>query len=177
MQQVTVTHDPGSPATVADVRAQYALLRKYNDGTRTAWDGYQQVEAMRAALKARVPADSTSDAARAIAAFRAKVDTVGGNAVGGGGGPRRPPANFYGMNAALALELTAQDNADQAPTAAMIAGYAARCRDLRTAVERWTAINSKDLVDLNAVLGKNGIQTVPPAKGVAPPVCVATVAR
>ena len=102
----------------------------------TAWDGYQQVEAMRAVLTARMPADSTSEAAKAIAAFRAKVDTVGGNAGGGGGGgPRRPPPNFYGMNGALALELTAQDNADQAPTAAMLAGYAARCRDLRTAVD------------------------------------------
>ena len=51
---------------------------------------------MRAALKARMPADSTSEAARAIAAFRAEVDTVGGNAGAGGGGTRRPPPNFYG---------------------------------------------------------------------------------
>ena len=57
---------------------------------------------------ATVPAANVAIAARAIAAFRAKVDTVGGNAGGGGGGPRRPPANFYGMNAALALELTAK---------------------------------------------------------------------
>ena len=79
-QKVTLTNDPRSPATGADIRAQYALLRKINDGVKAAWDGYQQVEAMRAALKTRVPADSTSDAAKAIKAFRAKVDSVGGNA-------------------------------------------------------------------------------------------------
>jgi len=170
-QPVTVLHNPGSPATVADVRAQYSLLRKYNDGTRTAWNGYQQVETMRSTLKARLPGDSTSEAAKAIAVFRAKVDTVGGNSGGGGGGARRPPPNFYGMNASLALELTAQDNADQAPTAAMLAGYTARCRDLRTTVERWAAINGKDLADLNAVLRKNGIEAVPAAAGVTAPVC------
>ena len=54
----------------------------------------------------------------------------------------------------------------------MLAGYTARCRDLRTAVERWSAINAKDLAELNAVLSKNGIQAVPAAMGVRAPVCI-----
>ena len=95
-QKVTLTNDPRSPATGADIRAQYALLRKINDGVKTAWDGYQQIETMRAALKTRAPSDTGSEAAKVLKAFRAKVDTVGGN-VGGGGGPpgRRPLPSFY----------------------------------------------------------------------------------
>src|SRR5207245_4805367 len=47
-QPVTVVNDPRSPATVADVRAQYALQTKIVAGMRLSWDGYQQVAAMRA---------------------------------------------------------------------------------------------------------------------------------
>ena len=73
-QKVTITNDPRSPATVAAVRAQYALLRKFSDGAKVAFDGFQQVEAMRAVLKARAPSDTTSEAAKAITAFQAKLD-------------------------------------------------------------------------------------------------------
>ena len=63
-------------------------MTKIQDGLRTAWDAYQQVAAMRSALtalRAASPPDSTSVAARAIAAFRVKLDSVGGNAEGGRG--------------------------------------------------------------------------------------------
>jgi photosystem II stability/assembly factor-like uncharacterized protein len=172
-QRVTVTPDPRSPATGADTRAQYALLQKVNDGARTSWEGYQQVELMRAALKTRLPADLTSEAAKAIAVFRARVDSVGGTAGAGRFfGARRPPPNFYALNGSLVGTLTAQDNADQAPTATIVAAYASACRDLRMTAERWTAINGKDLTDLNAVLNKNGIQPVAAATGVKGPLCV-----
>jgi photosystem II stability/assembly factor-like uncharacterized protein len=174
-QKVTLTNDPRSPATGADIRAQYALLRKINDGVKTAWDGYQQVEAMRATVRTRVPADSTSDAAKALKAFRTKLDTVGGNA-GGGGFPagRRPPPNFYQLNSRLVGQLTAHDNADQAPTEAMLAGYAQACRDLRAAAANWSAINTEDLPGLNAVLGTTGLQPVPAAAGVKAAECGAS---
>ena len=171
-QQVMLTNDPRSPATSADIRAQHALLRKINDGVKTAWDGYQQIEAMRTALRARMPSDSTSVAAKAINEFRAKVDTAGGDA--GGGGPpggRRPPPNFRAMSARLVGQLTAQDNADQAPTESMLAGYTAACRDLRTAVTSWTAITTKGLAGLNAVLTRNGLQPIVEAAGLMAPDC------
>jgi photosystem II stability/assembly factor-like uncharacterized protein len=177
-ETVTLTNDPRSPATNADIRAQHALLRKINDGMKTAWDGYQQVETIRAALKARMPADSASDAAKAISAFREKVDSVGGNAAGDGpSGGRRPPLNFYAMNSRFAGQLTAQDNADQTPTEAMLAGYAAACRDLRTAVTNWTAINGKDLTELNSALDKNRIQSLTSATVLTAPVCGEKAAR
>jgi photosystem II stability/assembly factor-like uncharacterized protein len=169
-QKVTVTNDPRSPATNADVRAQYALLRKISDGAKTAWNAYVQVDAMRAALKSRMPADTASDAAKAIKAFLARVDSVGGNA---GIGGRRPPPNFYALNANFIGQLTGQDNADQAPTEATLDGYAVACRDLKTAVTNWTAIVSKGLADLNSTLGKSGAQSVSAAPAVKAPECPA----
>ena len=179
-QKVTLTNDPRSPATGADIRAQYSLLRKINAAAQIAWDGYQQVETMRAALKTRSPSDSTSEAAKAVKAFRAKLDTVGGNAGGGGfGGPggRRPLPNFSALNGRLVGQINAQDNADQAPTEAMLAGYTAACRDLKTAAASWAAISSKELPGLNSVLTKNGLQSVAAAGGVKAPECVEKVVR
>ena len=177
-QKVAVSNDPRSPVTTAEVRAQYALLRKLNDGVKAAWDAYQQVESTLAALKSRIPADTTSDAAKAIKAFRAKVDTVGGNAGIGGGAPgRRPPPNFYAVHGRLIGQLTAQDNADQLPTEPMLDAYAGACRDMKTAAASWTAINGKDLAALNAALGTSGVQPVPAAAGVKSPDCGAKPAQ
>ncbi|HVT38445.1 MAG TPA: hypothetical protein VHE78_05350 [Gemmatimonadaceae bacterium] len=168
LQKVTLTNDPRSPATNGDIRAQYALLRKINDAVKTAWDGYQQVEAMRAVVKARTPSDTASQAAKAIVEFRAKMDTVGGSEGGGAGlgGGRRPPPNFLALNARLVSQLNAQDNADQAPTEAMLAGYAAACRDLKSVAASWAAISAKELQGLNAALTRAGLPAVQGPVGV-----------
>ncbi len=47
-QPVTVVNDPRSPATAADVRAQYGLQTKIAAAMQVSWEGYQQVAAMRA---------------------------------------------------------------------------------------------------------------------------------
>jgi hypothetical protein len=123
-----------------------------------------------------MPADTSSEASKAIKAFRARVDSVGGNAGGGGGfggpgGGRRPPPNFFALNGRLVGELGAQDNADQAPTEAMLAGYATACRDLKAAAATWATLTAKELVVLNALLTKNGAQPVTAAPPVTAPGC------
>ena len=169
-QKVTISNDPRSPATVAAVRAQYALLRKFSDGAKVAFDGFQQVEAMRAVLKSRAPTDSTSEAAKAIIAFREKLDSVQ-NGSAPPGPARRAAPDFSGLNGRLAGTVLAQDLADHAPTAAMLAGYALACKELGAAAAKWQAINGADLVALNAALSRAGIQAVPAAAGVVAPMC------
>src|SRR5207247_10684323 len=61
-QPVPVVNDPRSPATTADVRAQYGLQTKLVAGMQLSWDGYQQVAAMRAL----VAADTLIPAAKAF---------------------------------------------------------------------------------------------------------------
>src|SRR5206468_6766192 len=51
-QPATVVNDPRSPATVADVRAQYGLQTKIVAAMQLSWDGYEQVAAMRALVAA-----------------------------------------------------------------------------------------------------------------------------
>jgi photosystem II stability/assembly factor-like uncharacterized protein len=174
-QSFTVVNDPRSPATLADVRAQHALLAKVMDGIQASWDGYHQVDAMREALKAEAPADSTSELGKAIAGFRAKLDSVGGSRGGGRFFGRRggaaPPPNFLAMNGSMSSQLTTQENGDLAPTAAMLKGFASACHELETAAANWKALNARDLPALNAVLSKNGLKPLAPASGVKAPGC------
>ncbi|MGH7593501.1 MAG: WD40/YVTN/BNR-like repeat-containing protein, partial [Gemmatimonadales bacterium] len=175
-QSFAVTADPRSPATPADLRAQYTLLRSVTDAARAAWDAYQQVEAMRAALTSRMPSDSSAEAARAIAAFRTRIDSVGGNGGSNNFGARRRP-NFFDLNATFVGQLTAQNHADQRPTVAMVAAFVTACRDLATAEANWATVNATDLTTLNATLSRTGLKPVDPADGAAVRRCGRTAAR
>src|SRR6266566_2027262 len=124
-QPVTVVNDPRSPATVADVRAQYALETRVVAAMRTSWDGYQQVAAARAAVAA--------DTAGAAKALDSTLVAVGGEPTGGRGGGFRPggppPPTFAGVNGTLGRQLNGLETGDLAPTEAMQAEYAAACKD------------------------------------------------
>ena len=176
-QRAEVTNDPRSPATAADVRAQVALARKVQDGLRTAWDAYQQVAALRASLVSA--ADTTvPEIAKAVAALRAKIDSVGGNAEGGRGfggfgrgGGRTPPPNFVSVHGRLQSQLALHDNGDHAPTEVMQQAFASACRDLGKAVAGWQAVLAKDVPAFNATLGKSGRKSLSIAAGVPAPKC------
>jgi hypothetical protein len=175
-QVATVANDPRSPASAADLRAQHALLRKIQDGLRTAWDGYQQVAAMRSALASALSADSTSASAKAIVLLRAKLDSIGGNAeggrgFGGRGGGRTPPPNFVTLHGRLVNQLGTQESGDHAPTEAMLQGYASACHDLAKTVAKWQAINISELPALNAILAQGARKAVTAAAGVPAPRC------
>jgi hypothetical protein len=137
-QPVTVVNDPRSPATAADVRAQYALETRVVAAMQAAWDGYQQVAAARAAVAADKALDST------LAAVGGEPTGGRGGGGGGGGGGFRPggppPPTFVAVNATLGRQLNALETGDLAPTPAMQAAYAAACKDLARAVTTFNVV-------------------------------------
>ena len=172
---VTVRNDPRSRATAADLRAQMALQTAIMDAMRASYDGGTQAQAMRARLDAIKLPDSGSAAAKAVAAFRARLDSVGGSAAPGGffffAQGRKPPTDFRALNGRLGGELNAQENADLAPTPAMRAGFAALCKDLAQTAAKWNEMNAGGLAALNAALAQAGVAALPPAAGVKAPKC------
>ena len=149
-QPFAVTADPRSPASLADIRAQYHLLREISDDARSAWTGARQVDSLRAGLIGRMPQDASSEVGRAITAFQRTLDGEPKP------GAKRMPT-FQQLNATLAAQITPQDNGDQRPTDAMAAAYQSACRDVARAQKSWAAINGADLVALNATLVRNGL--------------------
>jgi len=72
-----------------------------------------------------------------------------------------PPAwSFADLNGEFGIELTAQDNADHAPTRAALAVAHSSCGDLDKLVERWRQFVQVDLVRFNQLLGRRGISTI-----------------
>ena len=158
-QPVTVVNDPRSPATVADVRAQYALQTKIVAAMRLSWDGYQQVAAMRAL----VAADTALPEAKA---FDSTLAAVGGNpdARGGGfGGGAAPAPTFVRLNGNLGNQINTLENGDLAPTDAMQRAYVAGCLDLQRVVTSWTGITGAPLAAFNAVLTQHNLKPIPAA--------------
>ncbi len=153
-QHVTIRNDPRSPATAADLAAQHALLVKITAGMRESYADDQQAVALRAAAVAAVAASGANapgEVTTAVAAFVARIDSVSGAARGGRGG-----VTFRSVNAALAGQLNAQDNADMAPNPPMLAAYAATTQELAKVRARWLRVAGADLTALNTVLVANG---------------------
>jgi hypothetical protein len=157
-----VHNDPRSSATVADLRAQQALNLRITQGLRTTWEGYQQIAALRNAVKAAVPSSAPSEVTTAVSAFEAALDSVAGNSEGRGFRRGRGAATptFVAVSGALVNQLNAQDNADLAPTPSMLAGYTSTCVDLKSVITAWKGVTTRDLATLNAVLARNGIHEV-----------------
>jgi len=167
-QSLTVRNDPRSPATAADVRAQYDLQTKIVAALREAWDGYQQV----AALRVLVAADSALPEAKA---FDSTLAAVGGNPEprrGGGGGGPAPAPTFVSVNGSLVGQINALENGDMAPTEAMQRAYVAVCTDLKTAVTAWRTASTTGLTALNAVLAQHNSASISaPTAALPVPVC------
>jgi hypothetical protein len=167
-QPLVVRNDPRSPVTAAELRAQHGLLQNLYHGIQAAWEGFQQVAALRAAVDRAVESGAAPEVIAAAQTLRASLDSVAGTAGGGGGGPGGP--TFRSLNGALASLLTAQDNADHAPTAAMRAGYAAACRDLARVAARWERVAQSGLAAFNAVRTRQGLPALA-GQLVRPPRC------
>ena len=182
-QSVTVRNDPRSRVTTLAVRAQYALLLGIDAGMRAAWDGHQLATSLHAAVarvaiddaSAITPATVSTPVNAALAAFGARLDQVTG-AEGARGTGATPPPTFRAVNGKLASQLTAQDNADYAPTPAMLAAYARACGDLARAIENLRHVIAADLPVLNAALSRAGRSPVAGPAAPTAPRCTAPVA-
>src|SRR5256714_1580428 len=176
-EKVTVTNDPRSPANLAALKAEAALIRKLNAAERLAWEGFRQTDTTRAQLRAMTASDSTSAAVKTIREYIAKLDTLGGAATGGGfafggagfGATARP--TLVQLVNRFLNQLATFENGDVAPTAAMLAAYESACNDLVKSLGAWRAINGADLSALNAALTAAGKTPLTKAVGVLAPTC------
>ncbi|HMC53899.1 MAG TPA: hypothetical protein VKH19_01905 [Gemmatimonadaceae bacterium] len=155
-EKVTVTNDPRSPAGVAALRAEDALIRKLYASERLAWNLFRQVDTLRVDLRAIVANDSTTDVARTIRQLIAKFDSLSGSPGRGGGfggfGAGNAPPTVAQLVGRFLNQLGAFDAGDVAPTPAMLAAYRSACNDLVNAVAAWGALNVAELGALNTAL-------------------------
>lgn len=180
-QTVTVKNDPRSPATATELAAQVAMQRALYDRVQTAWTGYEQVSAMRAAVTPLIK-HNVVDVAKAATEFDTKLATIGGPAGnggrgGGGGGAQGAapaPPNFRTAHASQLRQLNSLDTGDMAPNETATNVFDTTCRELVTVVTNWTALNAKELKDVNATLAKANLPVIAAATpALTAPTCAA----
>jgi hypothetical protein len=190
-QTVTVKNDPNSPATGADLAALHDLQMKLWQGTRTSWDGFQQIATVRGSIADALKGNPPVDVSTAAKTLDAKLNALGGPtqfvAAGRGGGAQGPrPPTFSQINGVEAEEgavlvsmngqLKVLDMSDIPPNPSKLAAWRSVCTDLRTVLTSWRDINAKDLVALDALLAKNNLKPIAAAAPALPlPVCTAAV--
>ena len=182
-QTVTVKADPRSPATAADLNMQHDVQMKLLARAREAWDGYNQVAAVRSALSAL--SKTSADVASAATALDAKLAGAGGTPGGRGGrgasqgnpGPVPAPPSFATLNGTMNRLLETLDSGDLAPTQAMLTSFSASCAELRAAVTQWLNLSAKELGEFNKILAANKMPPLDaPKPSLIAPVCVLTQA-
>lgn len=174
--KVTVSNDPRSPASPSDVRAQVALQRALASAMRATYDVYQQAAGMRARLDSLRPGDSSSVAAKAIARFRARLDSVAGVApTASAFGPAPLHNDFVALHGRFEQQFSAQESGDLAPTAVMRRAFSDACRDLGHTLARWRDLNAAGVPALNTALTGDGHSTLAAVTTPsAPASCVST---
>lgn len=151
-QKVVVRNDPRSSASAAAVQAQHVLQRALTGALESTFAGQQRADALRAAVDGAA-SGGAADVVAAATALHTALDAFAGPAQAG-------VPSLRGVNAAMARQLIAQDNADHAPTAPMRAAFAATCRDLDAVRRQWTQVTGASLAALNAALSSHGLRAV-----------------
>ncbi|HVH68356.1 MAG TPA: hypothetical protein VM716_10845 [Gemmatimonadales bacterium] len=175
-QSLRVENDPRSPASAADVRAQYALQMNIVAAMRVSRDGYLQLAALRALVGADTVATLPAAVVAAAKAFDSTLAAVEGDAEAGRGfggfrpGPK-PPPTFASVNENLVDQLNTLENGDLGSTDAMRRAYEAACTDLKTALTSWTTIHGAPLAAFTGVLQQNNLRSIPATVPTLPPVC------
>ncbi|HLV80146.1 MAG TPA: hypothetical protein VKT32_07665, partial [Chthonomonadaceae bacterium] len=119
---LTVKNDPRSPASERDLQEEHALQMQLYTCAQEAWDGYHQVERVRASVAAILKAKPPAEVQTAAKTFDEKLAAVGGSnefgrrfgGFAGFGGPPRQPA-FSSLNGTADRQLTTLDSGDMAP--------------------------------------------------------------
>ncbi|MGH7523900.1 MAG: hypothetical protein ACREK8_06310 [Gemmatimonadales bacterium] len=169
-QTVAVRNDPRSPATAADLALQHAAQMTLDHGAETAWTGYQQVTAARAAVADVLHENPESDVANAARSLDSALARVGGTRGSGGrggggfggrggGGPPAAP-NFATLVGTMTRQLGTLDPGDMAPNDVTRAALADACHDLRAAVVAWNAIATSEMPAFNALLAKHNRKAI-----------------
>ena len=168
-QTITVRADPRTHVSPVVLAAQHALLMRLNSGLRATWDDFRPVAALRAAV-ARVPPDTVSEVGKAAKALAATLDSIAGDSLADARQvwDDRPAAwSLVELNSEFGLQLTAQDNADHAPTQAALAEARQSCAELGKVVGRWQQTVQRDVPAFNQLLTRHGMTAlaIPPAGG------------
>ncbi len=169
-QTITVGADPRSHVSTAARAAQHSLLMRLYSGLQATWTDFRPVAELRAAVAKIAPDDTLSEVGQAAKQLAATLDSIAGDSLADARqvwDPRPAAWSLVALNSEFGLQLTAQDNADHAPTQAALAEARQSCAELGKVVGRWQQTVQRDVPAFNQLLARRGMTAlaIPPAGG------------
>ncbi len=164
-QPLTVKMDPRVRTPLAGLRQQFTLSKQLYDDLEEGSAALEQLRALRARLK-ELQQQAQGSAGESIAELDRKAQALEGAPAGrlGGGGGRGAaqtgPDTFGSVNGSLNSLMQNLQEADVAPTTQVVAAVADRRRAYVGLMERWTALKTRDLANLNAQLKQANLPAV-----------------
>jgi len=165
---LTLKMDPRVKTQEAGLARQHELSIALYDGALEVQASAGQMRALRAQVKALRDKAGTvgGPAAKALAEFDEKASSIEGAGMGGGqrgpGGfaPAGGPDTLSSAGGSLTSLISLLQGADAAPTKQAEAAVLERLRSLGELRERWTALKTRELADLNAILKAAGLPEI-----------------
>jgi hypothetical protein len=163
--------DPRVKAPAAAIQQQYSLSLALYDATFESPANAAKARALRAQLadrksQAGTAGDLLNALDKKLAELAGPENTGRGGRGGGGGrggrGGPAAPVSFGSIGAEFTAPLNALQEADAAPTSAVVAAANERLKTYASLKARWDAIVKTDVPALNAALKKAGAQAVNP---------------
>jgi photosystem II stability/assembly factor-like uncharacterized protein len=162
---LVVKMDPRVKTSPADLERQFQLASKLAAGVGKFSAAVQRADDLQKQILARSKeAAGNGEVVTALADLEKKVGAVAGSGAGGGFGffgfavPGSEPTTLRQVSAAFGALLGIIDSADAAPTADTTAASEKWDAAGKATMAQWEAIQTKELVRVNSVLGKAQLQ-------------------
>jgi photosystem II stability/assembly factor-like uncharacterized protein len=170
-QPLEVALDPRVNVTQAELEKQFSLGDTLVKLMAAAYQGHDQVAALRKTIDGRESSlKGKDDAKAALAALKSLDEKAAKLEEGGGGrsfGAQRPEPSFGSLNNELGSLLTVLEGADMPPTEGMQTAYADYCKDLNKVAGEWSALKTQDLAAVNTQLAALHLEPVNAPEGPA----------
>ncbi|MGI8745362.1 MAG: glycoside hydrolase [Bryobacteraceae bacterium] len=164
-QPFTVKMDPRVRTSMAGVTRQFTLSKQVYDDTIAASKALDQIRSLRKQLTQLRERGGQGGVTEAITAMDRKavaIEGAGGFGRGGGGGRGAAPGpdTLTSVSGALALLMQSLEGADVAPSTQSTAAVADRHAAMAKLLQRWNALKTADLADLNRQLTQANLPAV-----------------
>ena len=158
-ESLTVKMDPRVHTSLADLLQQFTVSKQLYDDMTAGSKALEQMRAVREKLRQLRDRAGQGAVADSMSAFDQKLlalEGVGGGGRGGGRGAASGPDTISSVNGSLGLLMRMIQGADVAPTTQAVAAAADRRRAMTGLLQRWTAMKTQDLSNLNMQLKRAG---------------------
>jgi hypothetical protein len=161
-QPLHIQMDPRVKTPAADLTRQFNLETQIVDAMHEDYAALQQVQSLRAQLKALQPRGKLQSLGPALKDLESKAAVLEGDGSGVGFFSTPEGNSFQKLNSGFSTLLGIVDSADIAPTTQAVAMFNRLEKVLKDQIKLWEQLQAQELASVNTRLKRAGAKTLDP---------------